>query len=193
VLLSDAAPTPRSVLVTSPGSGEGKTTISVNLALALARQDQRVLIVDADLRRPSVHEALGVEAGLGLSRYLETGDDWRGAVHADVLPGLSVMPAGSATQAPSDLLSSRRMRQLVTEAVAGYDFVIIDSPPLLSQLPDARILSSMCDGVLMAVRGGSTTRDATLRAVAQVRGVIGVVVNAFDLRESPSYSYYGEA
>jgi capsular exopolysaccharide synthesis family protein len=196
LLLSEEAPTPRRLLVTSPGAGEGKTTISVNLALALARQDQRVLIVDADLRRPSVHEALGIEAKRGLAHYLETGGIWQDVVQQNVSPGLSVMPAGAATQASSDLVASSRMRQFLVEASAAYDFVIIDSPPLLAQLPDARILSSLSDGVLLTVRGGSTTRDAALRAVSQIRSVVGVFVNAFDPRESPAYygsAYYGEA
>jgi Mrp family chromosome partitioning ATPase len=106
------------------------------------------------------------------------------------------MPAGAATQASSDLVASSRMRQFLVEASAAYDFVIIDSPPLLAQLPDARILSSLSDGVLLTVRGGSTTRDAALRAVSQIRSVVGVIVNAFDPRESPAYygsAYYGEA
>jgi polysaccharide biosynthesis transport protein len=177
----------RSLLITSPGMGDGKTTVSVNLALSLARLGNRVLLIDADLRHPSVHEALGMIADSGLARYLAGDGEWWSGVQADVFPNLAVMPAGIDDAEPADLLAGPRMRQLIEEATKAYDYVIIDSPPLLPHLADPRILAELADGVLLTVRGGSTQRDVALRAVSQLNRVLGIVVNGFDMRETPPY------
>jgi Mrp family chromosome partitioning ATPase len=105
-----------------------------------------------------------------------------------VLPNLSVMPAGNAPGEPGDLLAGDRMQRLVREASQAYDHVVIDSPPMLPHIADARILSNLTDGVLLTVRGGSTPRDVALRAISQLNSqVVGVVVNGFDVRETPPY------
>jgi capsular exopolysaccharide synthesis family protein len=177
----------RSVLVTSPGTGDGKTTVCVNLALSLARLGNRVLLIDADLRHPSVHEALGMIAESGLAKYLAGQGEWWSGVQSDVFPNLAVMPAGNDDAEPADLLAGPRMRQLLDEATKAYDYVVIDSPPLLPHLADSRILAELADGVLLTVRGGATPRDVALRAVSQLNRVLGIVVNGFDMRETPPY------
>ncbi len=187
VILNQDSSKVRSLLVTSPGVGDGKTTVSVNLALSLARLGIRVLLIDADLRHPSVHEALGMAVDGGLARYLAGHDEWWTAVQGDVFPNLSVMPAGLDDAEPADLLAGPRMRQLMEEASKAYDYIVLDSPPLLPHLADPRILAGLADGVLLTVRGGSTQRDVALRAVSQLNRVLGIVVNGFDMGETPPY------
>jgi capsular exopolysaccharide synthesis family protein len=187
VVLNQDSSKVRSLLITSPGVGDGKTTVSVNLALSLARLGSRVLLIDADLRHPSVHEALGIAADSGLATYLAGDGEWWSGVQADVFPNLAVLPAAFAPAEPADLLAGARMRQLMEEAAKAYDYVVIDSPPLLPHLADARILGELADGVLLTVRGGSTQRDVALRAVSQLNRVLGIVVNGFDMSEVPPY------
>ena len=187
VVLNPDSSKVRSLLITSPGVGDGKTTVSVNLALSLARLGSRVLLIDADLRHPSVHEALGMSVESGLARYLAGRDEWWTGIQGEVFPNLAVLAAGFDEGEPADLLAGARMRQLIGEASKAYDYIVIDSPPLLPHLADARILAELADGVLLTVRGGSTQRDVALRAVSQLNRVLGIVVNGFDMRETPPY------
>jgi capsular exopolysaccharide synthesis family protein len=187
VILNQDSTKVRSLLVTSPGVGDGKTTVSVNLALSLARLGNRVLLIDADLRHPTVHEALGMTVTGGLAPFLSGHGEWWTGIQADVFPNLSVVPAGGDEAEPADLLASLRMRHLLEEANKAYDYVVIDSPPLLPHLADSRILAELADGVLLTVRGGSTQRDVALRAVSQLNRVLGIVVNGFDMSEVPPY------
>jgi capsular exopolysaccharide synthesis family protein len=187
VVLNQDSSKVRSLLITSPGVGDGKTTVSVNLALSLARLGSRVLLIDADLRHPSVDEALGIAADSGLATYLAGDGEWWSGVQAEVFPNLAVLPAAFAPAEPADLLAGARMRQLMEEAAKAYDYLVIDSPPLLPHLADARILGELADGVLLTVRGGSTQRDVALRAVSQLNRVLGIVVNGFDMSEVPPY------
>jgi capsular exopolysaccharide synthesis family protein len=177
----------RSLLITSPGVGDGKTTVSVNLALSLARLGNKVLLIDADMRHPSVHEALGMVVDGGLATYLAGQGEWWNPIQNDVFPNLAVMPAGMDAAEPADLLANSRMRELMAEAAKAYDYIVIDSPPLLPHLADPRILAELADGVLLTVRGGSTQRDVALRAVSQLHRVLGIVVNGFDMSETPPY------
>ena len=187
VVLNQDSSKVRSLLITSPGVGDGKTTVSVNLALSLARLGNRVLLVDADLRHPSVHEALGMRVDGGLAKYLAGHGEWWTGVQGDVFPNLAVMPAGIDHAEPADLLAGPRMRHFMEEASKAYDYIVIDSPPLLPHLADPRILAELADGVLLRVRGGSTQRDVGLRAVSQLNRVLGIVDNGFDMRETPPY------
>jgi len=177
----------RSLLITSPSVGDGKTTVSVNLALSLARLGNRVLLIDADMRHPSVHEALGMVVDTGLATYLAGQGEWWAGIQNEVFPNLAVLPAGMDAAEPADLLANTRMRELIAEATKAYDYVVIDSPPLLPHLADPRILAELADGVLLTVRGGSTQRDVALRAVSQLNRVLGIVVNGFDMSETPPY------
>lgn len=199
ILLALSDHPPKSIVVTSGLPREGKTTTSLNLAAVLAQKGARVLLVDADLRRPSIHTVLRLRSSSGLSTLL-TGS----ALFEDVVqpaPGLSnlwVVPAGPPPAQPSELLGSTKMRELIARWENEYDHVIIDTPPVLS-VTDAVSLSSDVDGVLMVVRAGNTRRDALRRMqelLAQVNArTLGVVLNAMDLTASDSayYYYYGGA
>ncbi|TAM83881.1 MAG: polysaccharide biosynthesis tyrosine autokinase [Acidobacteria bacterium] len=180
----------RSIVVTSSQPGEGKTTVSVNLAIALAQQGSRVILVDADLRRPAVHRALGFRNVRGLSGYLEGLCEWAPCVLPGLSPGLDTLSAGHAAKNPVALLSSTRMRILVSEMLEEYDYLIIDSPALMPNLMDARILAGMVDGALMVVRSGMAPRDYVIRARKQLNNIVGVVLNSMDVRSMEDYYGY---
>jgi capsular exopolysaccharide synthesis family protein len=187
VLLSTARRPPTSLLVTSAQGGEGKTTIAANLALALAQLGDRVLLIDADLRRPSVHSFFGVGNSSGLVNFLTGDPDWRSLVCRAAPDGLDVLFSGPVPPNPADLLSSEYMRNLVREASKEYKFVVLDSPPLLN-LADSRVLSTLVDGVILVVGGGITPRDLVHRAYASVLDagshVLGATINFADVTAS---------
>lgn len=193
VLLSTAERAPRTLLVTSARAGEGKTTVSINLAISLAQLGPRVLLVEGDLRRPSIHRAFGLENSTGLVRYLTGGQDWRRVVSPTPVDGLDVIVSGPMPPNPAELLSAERMRLLMREATLEYGFVIVDSPPVL-QVSDARILATMVEAVILVVDGAETPREMVQRAQAYARhvgaSVIGVVLNNLDVRSQGDY-YYG--
>ncbi len=180
----------RSIVVTSSQPGEGKTTVSVNLAIALAQQGSRVILVDADLRRPSVHRALGFRNVRGLSGYLSGLNDWAPCVLPGLSPQLDTLPAGRVASNPIALLSSTRMRILIGQLLEEYDYLIIDSPALMPNLMDARVLAGLVDGSLMVVRSGMAPRDFVIRARRQLTNVVGVVLNSMDVRSMEDYYGY---
>lgn len=186
----------RCILVTSPDAAEGKTTVAVNLARTMATGGERVVLVEADLRRPSAATQLGVHhGGIGLSRALLTTDPLDEFL-IEAMPGASLrlLPTGPAPPNPADLLRSPRMRQLITDAKADADVVIIDAPPLLP-VSDTLVLLDLpvVDGVLVIGRINSTRRDrahAARRLIEQSeKRVLGVVVTGTRERLS-DYGYY---
>ena len=183
VLLRDDGAATRSLLITSAQPEEGKTTISINLALSLARLNHRVLLVDANMRSPSVNQALGLPASPGLVDYLTTDTDWRACVHEQARANLDVLVGGRPDASPADLLSLPRMRSLVTDASRDYAFVVIDSPALLTHPADVQSLARLTDTVLLAVRQGATPREVVASAISQLDHVSGVVLNRLDRRD----------
>ncbi len=192
VLLSTADHPPSSILITSAQPGEGKTTVSTNLAISLAQLGQRVLLIDADMRRPDIHKLFGIRDNTGLVSFLTGRHGWQAMVHPTGLGGLDALFCGPVPPNPAELLSSERMRTLVVEAKREYGFVVLDSPPLLS-VADSRILARLVDGVILVVKGGSASRELIQRAQSHARAVganvIGVVLNNLDVRNE-DYSYY---
>ena len=187
VLLNSNGHSTQSLLVTSSQPGEGKTTISVNLAISLAKLGHRVLLVDADIRRSSVHKALGLENRTGLVNFLRDEEEWAHSVQRCEVSGLEILTAGCSPTNPAELLSSWRMQNLVSQATVGYDYVILDSPALLINAPDARILARLVDGAMVVVRSGSTPRNLVQRACLEVPNVIGVILNKLDADNLPTY------
>jgi capsular exopolysaccharide synthesis family protein len=185
----------KTLLVTSPGAHEGKSTVLVNLAMAFVETGRRVLLIDADLRRASLHRALKVPNEHGLVDMLK-GTDWPEGFRW-VAPGLDFIPSGIKTDSPSSLLSSRRMAELITMAGQRADIVLIDSPPILA-VADTLPLMARVDGVVLVVRYGVTRRRSLVRAKAQLDKVgarlVGVIVNGLSARETrrhyAEYTHY---
>ena len=192
ILLSTADHPPSSLLVSSTQPGDGKTTIASNLAITLAQVGQRVLLVDADLRSPSVHRLFGTRETLGLVSYLTGHEDWRTVVRPSGSPGLDLLFCGPVPPNPSELLSSRSMGELIRSAQGQYDFVIVDSAPVLA-LADSRILAKLVSGVLLVVKNATIPREQikqTLSCIRSVGGaVLGVALNKVDLHTNGYYDY----
>jgi len=195
LLLSSLGAPPRVIMVTSARPQEGKTTTSINSAIVLAQKGTRVLLVDADLRRPSIHKTLGMGPRSGLSNVL-TGSATLAQVIAPspILPNLFVLAAGTPPPNPAELLASTNMKEVLDELREQYDHIVIDTPPTLS-VTDAVVLSPRMDAIILVIRSGQTTKQALRRArdiLLQVNAhVTGVLLNAVDLR-SPDYYYYYE-
>jgi capsular exopolysaccharide synthesis family protein len=197
------------LLVTSPLPQDGKTTVAANLAVVMAQMGRRVLLVDADLRHPSLHRVYGVDNDFGLSRILmEEQYDRVLSPGVGEVP-LHLIPGGASPSSPSEVLGSDRMRQFMTLARQRYDTVILDTPPMLA-VSDALVASALADGILMVIRSG-VTPSAHARQVLKQLGddhparvsngnqsplgtgkgkVLGVVVNS--LRPRDGSVYYGK-
>jgi capsular exopolysaccharide synthesis family protein len=193
ILLSSLGAPPQVILITSALPQEGKTTTALNSGIVLAQQGGKVLIIDADLRRPSVHEPLGIRAAGGLSTVLagrHSAEDV--IVPSPQVPNLYVMPAGPPPPHPAELLGSDLMKELVEKLRSEYHHIVIDTPPALS-VTDSVALSVIADSVVLVIRSGGTSKEALRRTrelLMRVNAkVTGVVVNALDLR-SPDLSHY---
>ena len=195
LLLSNLGAPPKVIMVTSARPQEGKTTTSINTAIVLAQKGVRVLLVDADLRRPSIHKTLGMGPRSGLSNVLTGSATLQQTITTSpILPNLLIMPAGTPPPNPAELLASSNMRDLIVELRELYDHIVIDTPPTLS-VTDAVVLSPRADATILVIRSGQTTKPALRRArdiLMQVNAhVAGVLLNAVDLT-SPDYYYYYE-
>ncbi len=195
LLLSNLGAPPKVIMVTSARPQEGKTTTSINTAIVLAQKGVRVLLVDADLRRPSIHKTLGMGPRSGLSNVLTGSATLQQTITTSpILPNLFIMPAGTPPPNPAELLASSNMRDLIVELRELYDHIVIDTPPTLS-VTDAVVLSPRADATILVIRSGQTTKQALRRArdiLTQVNAhVAGVLLNAVDLT-SPDYYYYYE-
>jgi capsular exopolysaccharide synthesis family protein len=188
----------KTMVVTSASPKDGKTTVATNVAIAFAQSGQRVLLIDADLRRPRIHETFRLDEETGLTSVL-VGDKKLSEVTRDVdIDGLSVVTCGPRPPNPAELLHTPQFAHLLAEAESRYDRVIFDSPPLCA-VTDAAILAPQCGGALLVVRALSTTRDsiaATIRILGGVQAnILGSVLNDVDpSRGGRSYvhgGYYG--
>ncbi len=182
----------QTIAVSSPGPGEGKSTTALNFAIMLAQQGQRVLLVDADLRRPSLHRALDLLKEPGLTSLLVGEVEAREAVRPNVLPNLDFLPSGPFPPNPSELLNSKAMQRFLGEMEQRYAYIVIDTPPVLA-VTDAALLASHTDGILVVLRSGETEQRAAERTVDQLRRigvrVFGAVLNEVATTSSDE-SYY---
>jgi capsular exopolysaccharide synthesis family protein len=182
----------KKVLITSALAGEGKTFVATNLGQAIARERERkVLLIDADLRNPSLHKPLGAPLAPGLSDYLRGEASDPEIIQHGQEGNLCFIPAGNPGHDPSELLSNGMLDKLLDRVAPLFDWVIIDSPPCLP-VSDANLIGGLCDGVLLVLRAQSTPSAAAERArkELQKRKVVGVVLNFVE--ESHSYGdYYG--
>jgi polysaccharide biosynthesis transport protein len=196
ILLSSFGAPPKVILVTSALPQEGKTTISANSALVLAQRGSRVLLIDADLRRPGIDKLFGFRSRGGLSSVISGVDKIEDVIVPFArVPNLWIMPAGPIPPQPAELLGSSVMKDHITRWRNEFDHIIIDTPPCLS-VTDAVLLSPEADRVILVARSGKTTKAALRRAcdlLLQVNArIMGIVLNALDLRSGDAYYYtYG--
>jgi succinoglycan biosynthesis transport protein ExoP len=194
ILLADFDNRIKSLLITSASPGEGKSTTVIHLAIAHAEQDKRTLIIDADLRRPSIHKKLAISGTLGLSNVLLGEMGWKAAViKGEQWPNLDVIPSGPPSRRASDLIGPM-MIDILDEAAKEYDLIIVDAPPLLG-FAEAMQIAKAVDGVVVMTRAGQTSRKAVATVLATLKrlrtNVIGLVLNEVNKDTSSSYYYYG--
>src|SRR5262245_56204237 len=204
LLFSRKSRAANAVLVTSAGPQEGKTCTTVNLGRTLANAGEKVVIIDCDLRRPTVHQWLKVARDHGITNYILSteGDDWRNYIKATEVPNLHALTSGPIPPNPADVFGQERFKRLLKELREEFDWVFIDSPPAVS-LADATILASLCDMVTFVVKHNENDKDLIRRCVSDLRkvnpNVIGGVLNSIDVHRSDfkdyyyvGYYYYGE-
>lgn len=184
----------RSILVTSSGPAEGKSSTTANLAVVYAQQGKRVLLIDADLRKPTMHYTFRLDNLRGLSNVLVGENTLEEVVNQTDVETLDVMTCGPIPPNPSELLASRKMETLLKEAKLSYDMVIFDTPPVLA-VTDAQILANIVDGTVLVVRSGKTEIEASQKskeALAPAKAkLLGVVLNGREKTASNYYYYYG--
>jgi polysaccharide biosynthesis transport protein len=197
ILLSRAGTPPQVILISSAKPSEGKTSISTLEAIVFALNGSRVLLIDSDLRRPSVHLRFKISNKIGLTSVLTGKSTLQEAVTSiPAVPSLHLLPAGPIAPMPAELLGSLQMQRLVEGLRANYDFILIDTPPVLT-VTDAAVLVSISDGVVLVLRYGQASRNVVARAseilLRSGAHLLGVVLNAVDLQSSDYAEYYGRA
>lgn len=184
----------KTLMVTSPGPAEGKSTTAANLAVVFAQQSKKVLLVDTDLRKPTVHYTFNQNNTYGLTSVLSKQKSLSDAVNLTDQPFLSVLTSGPIPPNPAELLGSKAMEQFLEEAKAEYDVVLFDTPPVLA-VTDAQILANRCDGALLVVYSGKTEMEEAAKAkdlLTAAKGkLLGMVLNHKKLQSSDYYYYYG--
>ncbi len=196
LLLSSASP-PKYILFTSATPAEGKTTIATNTAVIFAQGGTRVLLIDADMRRPAIHPRFGISGRTGLSTLLTGSSTFADTIqNVPEAPTLDIIVSGPVPPFPAELLGSKAMLALLKSAGELYDYILIDSPPILS-VTDGVILAREADAVVLVVRHGKSSRHIIRRArdllIRADAPITGIVLNAVDLNSSEYQGYYGEA
>jgi capsular exopolysaccharide synthesis family protein len=182
----------RALVVTSPGKGDGKSLTAANLSLTMAQEfQQRVLLVDSDLRRPTIHRLFGLQQSPGLVDVLMGGATLEEALVGVPEHHLTILPSGPVPTHPAELLGSSAMRRLLDTVRTEFDRVLLDMPPV-APLADVSIVAAMADGLLMIVRAGATTKPAIESALAGLDGskVVGIILNEAGA-DADSYGYEG--
>lgn len=196
IQFSMAAETLKTIVVTSAGPSSGKSTIAANLAATFSSNENKVLLVDADLRKPTVHKTFKVKNNDGLTTLLTD----RNAYLKDVIyrthsNGLYILTSGAIPPNPAELLSSKRMEEITQEMLSYFDLIIFDMPPLLA-VTDAQVIASKSDGVLFVIPKGIANKDEVLKAkdlLEKVQAnVLGAILNRVDKADDNYYYYYGE-
>jgi capsular exopolysaccharide synthesis family protein len=193
VLFSFTNAGPKALVITSPGPLEGKTFITANLALTLAQMGRRVLLVDGDLRKPRLHKIFGKRSKPGLSDLISGNCTLCEAAKDTQVKDLKFLPSGKAPPNPSEILGCNRMQDFVAQCMASFDFVLFDTPPVLS-VTDASALAGSIDGTVVVLKAGETKRGNARRALEQLKAidsnVLGVVLNQVDFKKNRYYYNY---
>lgn len=187
----------KSIMMTSSAASEGKSTISANLAVSFARQGKRTVLVDSDLRRPTINATFSITNPKGITNFLTEKDiGINDIVYETTLKNLFVIPSGPVPPNPSELLGSKRMETLIDTLKNQADMVIYDAPPVLS-VTDSQILSTKVDGTIIVVRADKTEKDAVKNAVGLLNHVkchiLGTILNDVEDSSNGYYGYYGKS
>ena len=178
--------------ITSPGRAEGKTTTAINLAITSAMEGRRVLLVDCDLRRPTLHRFAGVSHNVGLTSVLAGTAQLDDALVSTNVENVFCLPSGSIPKNPAEILNSKRNRELFADLAKRFDLVVADCPPAAG-LSDIQVISTLVDGMLLVVAANQTIKphlEITIRTLMQAEApLIGLVFNRIDLRHQ-GYRYY---
>ncbi|WP_306441393.1 CpsD/CapB family tyrosine-protein kinase [Priestia megaterium] len=184
----------KSLVLTSSGPSEGKSTTAANLASVYAQQGLNVLLIDGDLRKPTAHYTFRLENHTGLTNVLTRQSQLGQAVQSTEVPNLYVLTSGPIPPNPSELLASKQMGEVLAEMKERFDMVIFDTPPILA-VADAQILANQVDASLLIVSSGKTEKDAALKAkelLTQAKSkLLGAVLNNRKMEEGNYYYYYG--
>lgn len=179
--------------ITSASAGEGKSITLLNLAISIAQGGQKVLLIDADLRRPAVARLLVEKATPGLSEVLSDQATVEESIRKEIYPNLDVLFSGEMPPNPSELLSSETMEKLVKKVSGEYDYVLVDTPPV-NVVSDACVAANLLDGVLLLVWQGRTKKDAVKQAVNNLEltgsRILGFVLNGVKMEKKREYGYY---
>ncbi|HDR4684015.1 CpsD/CapB family tyrosine-protein kinase [Bacillus cereus group sp. MYBK15-3] len=182
-----------SLMVTSANPSEGKTTTTANMAVVFAQQGKKVLLIDADMRKPAMHQMFQVDNIFGLTNVLTHSERLEKCVQATAVENLSFLACGPIPPNPAELLGSKSMQELLAQAYSIYDLVIFDLPPILA-VTDAQIMANQCDASILVVRSESTEKESAVKAkglLESAKGkLLGVVLNDRE-RENGLYYYYG--
>jgi capsular exopolysaccharide synthesis family protein len=183
----------RVIMVTSAGPGEGKSTTLINLAVAYAQTDKKVLIIDGDLRKPTMHHTLRVSNRWGLTNLLTNQLTIREVLQDTFIPNLQIITSGPIPPNPSEILASKKMISTIDDLKEHFDIILIDAPPAIA-VTDSQIIASRTDGVILVVNSEKTKRDAVLKAKQNLDNVrariLGVVLNNVDRKNKDAYYYY---
>ena len=196
ILLSTAGHAPKSLLVTSSLPAEGKTTTATNTAISLAQTGAKVLIIDADMRRPRLHSVFNISNAAGLSTVLSTAlskEEVLDVIQYDQAANLHLLPSGPVPPNPAELIGSEQMASVFKLLQEEFTHVVVDSPPIAS-FTDGVLIASMVDGVILVVHSGKSSRQVVRRSRQLLQDVgakvFGVVLNKVDLRSQDNYYYY---
>lgn len=184
----------RSIIVTSSSPGEGKSTTVANLAVVFAQQGKSVLLIDGDMRKPTVHYTFNHSNTFGLTNVLTRQKELMDSVISTDEKNLYVLPSGPVPPNPAELLASKAMKELMESAKEQFDLVLFDSPPVLA-VTDAQILANFCDGTILVVSSGKTESEAALKSkellLSANANLLGAVLNNKKTNKGDYYYYYG--
>lgn len=185
----------RSMTVVSSGPGEGKSTSAANLAVVFAQAGRKVLLVDADMRKATVHKTFGLSNEIGLSNLVSGQQAASSVIQATDVNNLSIITSGPTPPNPAELLNSRRMNVLMEELYQTFDLIIFDLPPVMT-VADGLIMASKTDGTVLVIREGVTRKDSVLEAknrLLQAKArILGVIYNGAEQMNESSYYYYSD-